>query len=208
MIGRLKDSLYTQGLGSSPEWRRHVEAISSNHGLSLVAQDDPYLPTDAMSFYVEAKVPVISFFTGSHLEYHTPLDTPEKINYDGLKVITNFVKDTVTKTSSQRLAYRSVKSQQNAMPGRKFRVYLGTIPDYSQEGVKGVRISGTSEKSPAEKAGLKAQDVIVELGGQKIENLYDFTYALQMVKPGAEVSIKVMRQQSLVDLKITPAVKE
>lgn len=208
MIGRFKEYLYTQGLGSSQEWRSAIETIGRQHRISIVAQDDPYLPTDAMSFYVEAKVPVISFFTGSHLEYHTPLDTPEKINYEGLKLITQLVRDTLTQTSKQTLAYRAVESNHNTMPGRKFRVYLGTIPDYSQEGVKGVRISGTSEKSPAEKAGLKAQDVIVELAGQKIENLYDYTYALQMVKPGAEVSIKVMRNQAVVDLKITPAVKE
>lgn len=208
MVGRLKDSLYAQGLGSSQEWRVSMETLSRQQGFSLVAQDDPYLPTDAMSFYVEAKVPVISLFTGSHLEYHTPLDTPDKINYEGLKLITTMVRDLALQTSAEKLTYRAVESNHNQMPGRKFRVYLGTIPDYSQEGVKGVRISGTSEKSPAEKAGLKGQDVIVELAGQKIENLYDFTYALQTVKPGAEVIIKVMRNQAIVDLKITPATKE
>jgi Tol biopolymer transport system component len=208
MVGRFKEYLYTQGLGSSKEWRTTLESLAQQHRLSLVAQDDPYLPTDAMSFYVEAKVPVMSFFTGSHMEYHTPLDTPEKINFEGLMLITQLVKDMVAQTSSNKLTYRAIESNHNSLPGRKFRVYLGTIPDYSQEGVKGVRISGTSEKSPAEKAGLKAQDVIVELSGQKIENLYDFTYALQMIKPGAEVPIKVMRQQSIVELRITPGVKE
>jgi hypothetical protein len=208
MVGRFKEVLYTQGLGSSKEWRGNIESISRKHRLSLVSQDDPYLPTDAMSFYVEAKVPVISFFTGSHMEYHTPLDTPEKINYEGIKLITDFIKDCLMQTSTQALAYRAVESNHNTLPGRKFRVYLGTIPDYSQEGVKGVKISGTSEKSPAEKAGLLAQDIIVELAGQKIENLYDFTYALQMVKPGSEVNIKVMRHQAIVDLRIIPGVKD
>ncbi len=208
MVGRFKEFLYTQGLGSSKEWRGNIESISRKHRLSLVAQDDPYLPTDAMSFYVEAKAPVISFFTGSHMEYHTPLDTPEKINYEGIKLITDFVKDSITETSIHTLAYRAVESNHNTLPGRKFRVYLGTIPDYAQEGVKGVKISGTSEKSPAEKAGLLAQDIIVELGGQKIENLYDFTFALQMVKPGAEINIKVMRNQAILDLRITPGVKD
>ncbi|MEY4615721.1 MAG: hypothetical protein RJB66_681 [Pseudomonadota bacterium] len=208
MVGRLKDSLYVQGLGSSTEWRKTIEALGRQHRISIVAQDDPYLPTDAMSFYVEEKVPVLSLFTGSHLEYHTPLDTVDKINFEGLHLITGLAKDAVMQASTKNIAYRAVESNHNTMPGRKFRVYLGTIPDYSQEGVKGVRISGTSEKSPAEKAGLKAQDIIVELAGQKIENLYDFTYALQMVKPGAEVRIKVMRNQNAVDLKITPAIKE
>lgn len=208
MVGRFKEYLYVQGLGSSKDWKSTIEALGVSHRLSLVAQNDPYLPTDAMSFYVEAKVPVVSFFTGSHLEYHTPLDTPDKINFEGLKLITLFVKDTLTTTASLPLAYQAVESQHNNLPGRKFRVYLGTIPDYAQEGVKGVKISGTSEKSPAEKAGLKAQDIIVELAGQRIENLYDFTYALQTVKPGSEVDIKVMRNQTPMILKITPGMKD
>lgn len=208
MVGRLKDTLYVQGVGSAKEWKTQLESIGKTFNMNLLAQEDPYLPTDAMSFYVEAKVPVVSLFTGSHREYHTPLDTPEKINFDGLLKITQLMQGFVVQTSSSPLTYQAIESNHNSLPGRKFRVYLGTIPDYSQEGVKGVRISGTSEKSPAEKAGLKSQDIIIELGGQKIENLYDFTYALQSVKPGKEVVVKVLRQQTPLELKITPAIKE
>ncbi len=208
MVGRFKEHLYAQGLGSSKEWRAQLEMLSRRHRLSIVAQDDPYLPTDAMSFYVETKTPVLSLFTGAHKEYHTPLDTPDKINFDGLYLITQMVKDSLIETSSQHLAYQAVESSHGTSLGRKFRVYLGTIPDYAQDGVKGVKISGTSEASPAEKAGLIAQDVIVEFAGQKVENLYDFTYALQMVKPDVEVPIKVKRKDALVDLKITPTLKE
>ena len=94
------------------------------------------------------------------------------------------------------------------MEGRSFRLYLGTIPDYTQEGVKGVRISGTSKDSPAEKAGLKDQDVITQFGGIKIENLYDYVYTLQSIKPNVETTIKVTRQGQEIELKITPKLKE
>jgi len=208
MIGRFKEFLYVQGLGSGKEWRTSLESIGRLHRISLLAQDDPYLPTDAVSFYVEAKTPVLSFFTGSHKEYHTPLDTPEKINFPGLNLITSLIKDTVVQVSSTPITYHIVESSHSTSLGRKFRVYLGTIPDYSQEGVKGVKISGTSEKSPAEKAGLKSQDIIVEIAGQKVENLYDFTYALQTIKPNTEIDIKVRRGDSIVNLKITPILKE
>lgn len=208
MVGRFKEHLYTQGLGSSKEWRTQVERLGRQHRISIVAQDDPYLPTDAMSFYVEAKAPVISFFTGAHKEYHTPLDTPEKINYNGLFLITNLVKDSLLLASNQVLPFNAIESSHSTTLGRRFRVYLGTIPDYAQEGVKGVKISGTSQASPAEKAGLKAQDVIVEIAGQKVENLYDFTYALQMMKPNTEVTVKVKRGDGLIDLKVTPVLKE
>lgn len=208
MVGRFKEHLYAQGLGSSHEWRIQLESLSRRHRISVVAQDDPYLPTDAMSFYVESKTPVLSLFTGAHKEYHTPLDTPDKINFEGLNLITQLVKDSLIETSSQKITYQSVESSHSTSLGRKFRVYLGTIPDYAQDGIKGVKISGTSESSPAEKAGLQAQDIIVEFAGQKVENLYDFTYALQMVKPNIEVPIKIKRKDNLMDLKITPTLKE
>lgn len=208
MVGRFKEFLYVQGLGSAKEWRSSLEGIGRRHRISLVAQDDPYLPTDAVSFYVESKTPVLSFFTGSHKEYHTPLDTPEKINFPGLNLIASLVKDTIIQVSSTPITYRIVESSHSSSLGRKFRVYLGTIPDYSQEGIKGVKISGTSERSPAEKAGLKSQDIIVEIAGQKVENLYDFTYALQTIKPNTEIDIKVKRADAIVNLKITPILKE
>jgi S1-C subfamily serine protease len=85
---------------------------------------------------------------------------------------------------------------------------LGTIPDYGQEGIKGVRISGVSKESPAEKAGLKEKDIIVELSGSKIENIYDYVYALQVAKPDKETIIKVRRGEAVLDLKIIPKLKE
>ena len=80
--------------------------------------------------------------------------------------------------------------------------------DYTQEGVKGVRISGVSKDSPAEKAGLKEKDVIVEFAGTRIENIQDYVYTLQTVKPQKETSIKVRRGDQTQELKITPTLKE
>ena len=94
------------------------------------------------------------------------------------------------------------------MEGRGFRIFLGTIPDYSQEGVKGVRISGAAKNSPAEKAGLLQNDIIVEFDQTKIENLYDYVYTLQAVKAGVATKIKVSRGDHVLELDITPVLKE
>jgi S1-C subfamily serine protease len=94
------------------------------------------------------------------------------------------------------------------MEGRSFRLYLGTIPDYSQEGVKGVRISGVTKDSPAETAKLAGGDIIVELDKNKIENLYDYVYALQSMKPDKPVNIVVLRTGQRIELSITPKLKE
>jgi S1-C subfamily serine protease len=111
------------------------------------------------------------------------------------------------------IKYEAVASQKGALEGRRFRIFLGTIPDYSQEGVQGVRISGASKDSPAAVAGLQANDIIVELNQQKIENLYDYVYALQLLTAGKEAVMKIKRPQATgvfqeLDLKIVPDLKE
>ena len=94
------------------------------------------------------------------------------------------------------------------MEGRSFRIFLGTIPDYSQEGVKGVRISGVAKNSPAEKAGLKSGDIITEFDQTKIENIYDYVYVLQSIKPSLKTNIKISRNQKTEILEITPVLKD
>src|SRR5438045_3146924 len=87
------------------------------------------------------------------------------------------------------------------------RAYLGSIPDYTTE-VKGVKLSGVRGGSPAEKGGLASGDVIVEFGGQKIANIYDYTYALDAVKIGQPVDIIVQRDGERVMLKVTPEARK
>lgn len=211
MVGRLKDKLIVQGVGSSPLWLPVLEELSIKTGLPVSALEDPYVPTDSMAFYME-KIPTLNLFTGAHSEYHTPRDQSALINYDGLVKVTDLAKTLVEDLAwtTQNLGYVEIpQSKRNSQSAsRSFRIFLGTIPDYSQEGVKGVRISGVSKNSPAEKSGLKNQDIIVELGNQKIDNLYDYTYVLQSLKPNTEIALKVMREGKQEDLKITPALKE
>ena len=86
--------------------------------------------------------------------------------------------------------------------------YLGTIPDYAAGEVKGLKLSGVAAEGPAAQAGVKGGDVIVELAGRKIEDIYDYTYAIEALKIGDEVKIVVRRGDEDVDLNITPAARE
>jgi len=209
MIGRLKDKLLVQGVGSAQEWKKLIEEITKKTNVFVSTQEDPYLPTDSMAFYMK-EIPGLNFFTGSHAEYHSPRDTAQTLNYDGLIDVIQVVKSTIENINSNlnKLSYVKVESSHSQMSGRSFRLYLGTIPDYTQDGVKGVRISGTSKDSPAEKAGLKAGDVITELAGIKIENLYDYVYCLQSIKAGQPAKMKISRSGSDTELSITPVLKE
>jgi S1-C subfamily serine protease len=87
------------------------------------------------------------------------------------------------------------------------RGYLGTIPDYAAE-VQGVKLSGVRGGSPAEKAGIKGGDVIVEFGGQKISNIYDYTYALDAAKIGKPIQISVIRNGEKVTVTAVPEARK
>src|SRR5207247_5412176 len=56
-----------------------------------------------------------------------------------------------------------------------------------------VKLSDVRPGAPADKAGIRGGDVIVEMAGTKIENLYDMTYALQDHKPGDTIDVVVLR---------------
>jgi len=210
MVGRLRENkLMLQGVGSSLSWRRLIEKRNVAAGFNLVLQEDPYLPTDVTAFYPRG-VPVLSFFTGSHEDYHRPTDTAEKVNYEGMERITKLARGLLLDTANapQRPDYAKVaSSEKNSGSRENLRAYLGSIPDYATE-VTGVKLSGVRGGSPAEKAGLKAGDVVIEFGGQKIANIYDYTYALDAVKIGQPVEIVVTRDGRRTALKVTPEARK
>ncbi|HMN69943.1 MAG TPA: PDZ domain-containing protein, partial [Bdellovibrionales bacterium] len=153
--------------------------------------------------------------TGSHSEYHTQHDTHEKINYGGLARVAGKVAALATQIAGPgdaRLTYEKVSGprpmpEQSPGGARDFRLYLGTIPDYTYEGDPGVKVSGTSKDSPAERAGILAGDRIVELGGTKIRNIHDYVYCLQALKAGEKIRMRVVRDGGEKSLEITPMLK-
>jgi Tol biopolymer transport system component/Zn-dependent M28 family amino/carboxypeptidase len=209
MVGRLRENkLSLQGVGSSKAWRRLVEKRNVAAGFNLSLQEDPYLPTDGTAFYPKG-IPILNFFTGSHDDYHRPTDTADKLDYDGLERITKFARALVVDLAKDgdRPDYVKVQHSEGAGGRETLRVYLGTIPDYATE-VVGVKLSGVRGGSPAEKAGLKGGDVIVEFGSQKVSNIYDYTYALDAAKIGQPVDIVVMRDGQRVKVTITPEARK
>ncbi|MCB0407100.1 MAG: M28 family peptidase [Bdellovibrionales bacterium] len=209
MIGRMDKFISVQGVGSSSEWDHILEQMSAEKVLAIKPQSNPYLPTDAMAFYM-AGVPILNFFTGAHQDYHTPQDTFDKINYKGMEQIVSYVERLTEKLAFKKLGpkYQKVEQEKGAGNRGGFRIFLGTIPDYTQEGVKGVRLQGVIKGGPAETAGLKGGDIIVQLSEHKVQSLYDYVYTLQVVKPGEATTITVLRNGEKVELPITPQLKK
>ena len=209
MIGRLRTSLILQGVGSSSVWPGETERHNVPIGLPIVIQNDSYLPTDATSFYLKG-VPLLSAFTGVHEDYHTPRDTADKINYEGAERIVRLMALITGSllTSESRPDYIEMERPDSSMERAGLRAYLGTIPDYSQGDLAGVKLSGVMKGGPAEQAGVQGGDVIVELAGRTVENIYDYTYAIDALKVGTAVNLVVLRGTRRVTVTVTPTSRE
>ena len=209
MVGRMQEKLVLQGTGSSNVWQRLIETANVPLGLPISTQDDSYIPTDASVFFIHG-VPILSAFTGNHGDYHTPRDTPEKLNYEGISRIAHLMSLICRQLISNEQAPPYVLQERPDEGQRRasLRAYLGSIPDYAESDVKGVLLSGVSKGAPVEKAGVQAGDVIVRLAGRKIENIYDYTYAIEALKIGQEVEIVVLRSGKEISMKVTPGSRD
>jgi len=211
MVGRLREKLVIQGIGSSPVWADEVQRRNVPVGLQLeLDKTATRLPTDAASF-VPREVPILAAFTGAHEDYHTPRDTPEKLNYEGAAKIAHLfaliARGILTADTPPPFELEE-GAQPSEVPRANLTAYLGTIPDYVAGDIKGMKLSGVSGEGPAAKAGVKGGDVIIELAGRKIENVYDYTYAIEALKIGDPVKMILMRDSKKLELQVTPAARE
>jgi C-terminal processing protease CtpA/Prc len=155
-------------------------------------------------------VPSLNFFTGTHADYHRPSDTADKIDYEDLDRVVAFAASIARRVADadQAPGFVKVEQQMDSGGGRAgVRVFTGTIPDYSTE-VKGLLLSGVIGGGPAEQAGLQKGDVIVEIAGQTIANIYDYTFALEVLKIGAPAKVVYLRDGQRKETTLTPAARK
>ena len=191
MVGRLDAAkgLQVGGIGTSPLWTAILEQ-SSSAGLKLSYDSSGVGPSDHTSFY-RAQIPVLFFFTGTHSDYHKPTDDADKINYTGELSVIKLIYRIIEKANIQeKLAFTPTREPQ--VSSARFSVTLGIMPDYTYK-QEGVRVDGISDGKPAQKAGLAAGDVIVQLGKQSVANLDGYMQALSTYKKGDKTTVTVKR---------------
>ena len=209
MVGRMRDTTLTvQALGSSSIWPGLVEEINAPFGFDLQLVSDPYLPTDVMSLNL-AEVPSLALFTGSHEDYHRPTDDAETVNYPDLERVARFGAAVAARLANEPEPPDFVKVEQTGQQAGQMaiRIYTGTIPDYGTE-VNGLLLSGVMGGGPAEMAGLREGDVIVELAGQSVANIYDYMYALDILKVAEPASVVFMRDGERIETELTPEARQ
>jgi len=200
MVGRLREdkTLSISGTGTAPIWNQVLNA--SNTDFKLVLNKSGVGPSDHTSFYLQ-DIPVLHFFTGQHEDYHKPSDDADRLNYEGMQLITNYIFNVISDLDkSEKLSFRKTKNESEEVP--RFKVALGVVPDYLFDG-KGMRIDGVSEDRPAQKAGLKKGDIVIQLGDSTIVDMMSYMRALSSFEEGNTTKVVVDRKGEKVEVDIS-----
>jgi hypothetical protein len=208
MVGRLRNGrLIVYGARSAKEFPALLDSLNWYAGFDLHAQGDGYGPSDQSSFYA-AKRPVLHLFTDLHEDYHRTTDDWQKVNLDGLKRVADFTLGLVTALANRArpLTFFDLPAAlpaQTAAPNPAspgYGAYLGTVPDMTGT-PGGVRLVGVRAGSPAEKAGLRGDDIITRIGTTDTPDLQAMTDALRSHRPGDTIDIIVRRGASVTTLR-------
>ena len=195
MIGRLNEenSLTIIGSGTASMWKELLNQKNS-YGFKLGMSDGGSGGSDHQAFS-NKNIPVLFFFTGTHSDYHKSTDDAERINFEGEAKVANYVFDialSLDKLDKRPVYVKVEEPAARAGGGGRTRVSVGTVPEFGYNG-NGYKLSGTTEGSPAAKAGMKAGDIIIKFGPKTVGNIYDFMYAVQDYKAGDKVDIVALR---------------
>lgn len=213
MIGRIRDGkVYVGGTGTGSTFSELLDEAAKATPLHLEFSDTTgYGSSDHTSFTTK-QVPVLFFFSGLHGDYHKPSDTWDRIQTGPAVQLLKSVSGLTEKLASgERPRYVKVEPPKgnphaagsgSAGSGGGYGPYFGSIPDFA-EPPSGVRFADVRAGSPAEKAGLKGGDILIEWDGRTIGNLYDFTYALRAQKAGDVVKVKVLRGGAPAEATVT-----
>jgi hypothetical protein len=198
MIGRMTDSsINIGGTGTASAWEQILAELNKDSTFKITENPDGFGPSDHSSFYGK-KIPVLFFFTGTHEDYHRPSDDWDKINYEGEELIVRYVYAVASAVvgAEERPVYARVESTSRSSGGgdrRGFRVVLGVVPDFTGQTEDGMKVSSVRPNGAAERAGMKAGDIIVKMAGKDILNIYDYMGILGELKVGQMVEVEVLR---------------
>jgi hypothetical protein len=196
MVGRLKDDrLIVYGVATADELPAIVDTANARGPkLAVKALGDGQGPSDHATFYQKG-VPVLHFFTDQHPDYHAATDDVEKINAAGEARVVDLAQRIARELGDrpERLTFKRAPARVASGGGDGPRPYFGSVPDMAADESGGLRLAGVTTGGPAEQAGIKAGDVVIEFGGKKVTDLYTYNDALNAHKPGEVVTVVVRR---------------
>lgn len=191
MVGRYDTArkLTVGGYGTSPVWGQIIPSVA--RGLAYKIDSAGSGPSDHASFY-RKDIPVLFLFTGSHSDYHKATDDWDKIQYAGSKDILLMVYKIIEQADSKGKIPFTKTAEQQMGRSTRFTVSLGVIPDYGFTGT-GLRIDGVSPGKLAEKKGLQAGDILLQLGEYKFVDVNSYMLSLSKFKKGDKTVLIIKR---------------
>ncbi len=203
-IGRMREGrLQVGGVDSASGLGQIVAEAAANTGVDVLTRGTPYAPSDHTRFY-DAGVPVLFFYTGMHDDYHAPSDTADRLNADGMALVAAIGSRVIERLANDpaRPAYAKVPRQERP-PARSAGngAFFGIATD--PHGGDGLRLVTVVAGSAAERAGMRAGDVIIRFAGASIESFAELRAALRDKHPGDTVRVVYVRNGALHDTSAT-----
>jgi hypothetical protein len=205
MIGRSRGELMVGGVGTASEFQSIFDQVEQTSPLRLNLAETPNGPSDHLAFAVK-KIPVLFFFSGLHSDYHKPSDDWQKIDVRRSHQVLDVVRDVIERLDQLegRVTYVDLGADlpdASSYADQGPRSYFGSVPDMGYEG-PGLRFSQVREESPAAKAGVRAGDILLKLGGKSVGNLYDFAFVLRTMEPGERVNVVIQRGERKLSVEV------
>jgi aminopeptidase YwaD len=197
MVGRMNADnpvLCIGGTGTAAEMDKILTEHTKGKSYKTAFSTEGYGPSDHSVFYA-ANIPVLYFNTGAHMDYHTPQDDANLINYMGIKEVITLADEIILDLAgrSKTLKFTEAGPKSKSENGYGTKVRLGIMPDFANTEVKGVGVGGVTPGGPAAHGGLLKGDVIIALNGKKVENIYEYMDRIKTFTLGQTISVDVMR---------------
>ena len=178
-----------------------AQGIGFTIGVSSQFAAQTVASSDHVSF-LNAGIPAIHLFSGTHLDYNQPTDTADKLDLAGMGDVALWVEEALVyladRSDPLRVSLEQASQLLVSTNTTAREPVLGTVPDFAYLG-QGVRISGVSPGGAAELAGLQASDVILQFNGQAVDSLQTYSNVLRAAAPGDEIELTDRRGEQTLD---------
>ena len=204
MIGRMEDNnVQLGGSATAENFSSLLDPLLMEENVNVIELGEGiFSRSDHYNFY-KKDIPVLFFFTGVHDDYHKPSDDAEKINYNGMKSISNMVEGIVEEFANtpDRLTFKSVEQEQTMSQPAKMKVTLGIMPDYAFD-KKGLRADSIIDNRPGQNAGMIEGDIVIKIKDTDISDIYSYMEVLSKIEPGTKTQMTVLRDEEEIVLDV------
>jgi Zn-dependent M28 family amino/carboxypeptidase len=201
MVGRLNQQrrLVIDGVGTSLVFDSLISITNEKNEFEVQKNQSGVGGSDYTSFYLDS-IPVLSFTSGVHSDYHTIHDTKEKINYQGILDIQGFVLNLLDLLEMNTINYQQTKVQKSRSRS-SLKVTLGIMPGYGD--ASGLLIEAVTIGKTADHFGMQKGDIIVGINDCKVNSIYDYMDCLKSFAVGDTAEVYILRNKIKKKIKIT-----